>query len=329
MAFTYFSKLPIIDYPLSKTKSKRARDILHRLFVDQKFIDQSDYIKKYSVMDGDRPEIISDKLYGRSDLYSIILTLNDFDTTMLSGLPPHSAIYEEYLQEKYSEDVYYLIPTLSSIELNHGPISGDGRSGGYIFPIFGRGFQYGEKVFGAGSDGFQIYDTRAYVKEWDPVMSTLKLDVLAGSFVAGLTIANSNGETNFIIGHKKTGLEAVHHFETSISTTGGHPRTKGTLVDPLSRFYVVSNNGYYIPLGMTLSTNPGITATYANSIVYAYNKFDGLVAPTSNYIRVVTNREHEERKQEKKRSINVPEQQTGSLTVVIDTITELLESTTR
>lgn len=98
MGFRYFSNLPEIEYPLDRTQNKKARDILHRVFVDKKFADQSHYIRNYQVADGDRPEIISQKLYDRTDIYSIIMLLNDFDTTMLSGLPPSARIYDDYIK---------------------------------------------------------------------------------------------------------------------------------------------------------------------------------------------------------------------------------------
>jgi hypothetical protein len=322
MAFNYFSKLPIIEYPLTSNTNKKARDILHRVFVDQKFIDKSNYTRKYQVNDGDRPEIISNKLYGRTDIYSIIMLLNDFDTTMLSGLPPTSQIYQDYLETKYSDDIYYVVPVNINLLA-----SGNGYSGGYVFPLLGRGFQIGERIFGADAAGFQIYGTRAYVKDWDPVMSALKLDILEGSFPVGLTLANASGSVHFKIAHKRAGIDGVHHFETIKGTTLGTPVLKGSVVDPLSRLFVtVPASAYYIPMGFYNQTI-GITGSYGSSIIYQHNLLGDVVPSAKPYIRAVTNKEHEEQEQEKKRKINVPATEKSLLGEVIDKFTVLLEST--
>lgn len=321
MSFRYFSSLPVLDYPLDLKQSKKARDILHRIFVDQRILDKSDYIRTYEVNDGDRPEIISQKLYGRTDIYSIIMLLNDFDTTLLSGLPPTSRIYDQYINNKYSDGVYYLTPVNENLSA-----AGSGLSGGYIFPIFGYGFEVGERIFGTDSAGFQNYSTRAYVKEWDPVMCTLKLDVLEGSFGAGLTLANANGDVHFKITMVKDGVDAIHHFETTRGTTSGTPVMKGMIVDPLSRIQVQSGSAYYIPLG-TYNQTIGITGGYNGTVVYVYNLTGNVLPSSAPFIRPVTNREYEERLQEKKRTINVPATERNLLGQVINRFSELLQST--
>jgi hypothetical protein len=328
MALSYFSQLPIIEYALNKSTNKKARDILHRLFFDQKFLDRSDYVRKYEVRDGDRPEIIANKLYGRPDLYSIIMLLNDFDTTMLSGLPPMSSIYNQYLDEKYSDSVYYLIPintTLTAI--------GSGYSGGYVFPLLGYGFTIGEKIFGANRN-FQNYDVRAYVKEWNPKLSGLKLDILSGSFVAGMTLVNEDGSIHYKIAHVKTGKQAVHHFEAIATTTSGtNPLIKGSIIDPLSRFDVIATGSVRLtPIGIYPGTDQfgvaGNTGSYGSSIIYVFNANGGSVLTSQkSYIKAVTNQEYEERLQERKRKINVPAPEKNLLSDLTTVVTDLLKST--
>ena len=323
MALSYFSKLPIIEYPLDRERYKKARDILHRLFFDQKVIDKSEYVKKYQVKDSDRLEIISNKLYSRTDLYSIIMLLNNFDTTMFSGLPPMSSVYDQYLDEKYSEDVYYILPLMNTNDLT---AVASGYSGGYVFPLLQKGFTPGEKIFVVGSDG-NISDNRAYVKEWNPVMSALKLDIIEGSFYDGATIGNQYGTADFRVSMKKKGKDAIHHFEAIISTTGGYnPLIKGMEIDPLSRFDILSTGSIRMtPIGISAN---GITGAYGTSIIYQHNLLKSLVPSQKNYIKAVTNSEYEEQQQEKKRWINVPTTDNVMLLEVINKVSGLLESTT-
>lgn len=328
MAFKYFSKLPIIEYPLDKSANKKARDILHRLFVDQKFIDKSDYIRQYRVNDGDRPEIISDKLYSESDIHSVIMLLNDFDSSALSGLPPQSLVYEDYLQHKYSDNLYYLRPAHdSAAEVSSGAA---GISGGYIHPIFGFGFEVGEKIFGTDAASFQVYGTRAYVKEWDPVMCSLKLDVLSGSFYPGLTISGSDSSARFVISKITSGLDAVHHFEMIETKPSNYqPIVKGSIVDPLSAFSFLGATGSDVRISPIGINKNGFTGDYFRSIIYRHNT-DTLQSTSDHYykyVRVATNREYEEKLQERKRTINVVTTESEKLGEVLNIVEQLLEST--
>ena len=308
MALSYFSQLPIIEYSLNKSTNKKARDILHRLFFDQKFLNQSNYVTKYEVQDGDRAEIIANKLYGRPDLYTIIMLLNDFDTTMLSGLPPMSSIYDQYLNEKYKESVCYLIPTITTLTA-----SGLGYSGGYVFPLLGYGFNIGERVFGA--DGkFQNYNVRAYV--------------------AGMTLVNEDGSINYKIAHVKSGKQAVHHFEAiSTTTSGTTPLIKGSIIDSFSRLDILATGSVRLtPMGVYPGTDQfgvaGNTGSYGSSILYLFNVSGGNIPSIQKpYIKAVTNQEYEERLQERKRKITVPAPQNNLIDNLTTMVTDLLKTT--
>ena len=320
MAFDYFSKLPIIEYPLNSETNKKARDILHRIFLDQKFADMSVYIKKYQVQDGDRPEIISAKLYNRSDLHSIIMLLNNENDVLLSGLPPTSYIYQDYINAKYYDDVYYLYP-MDSFTLS---ATGSGLTGGYIFPIFGKGFHTGEKIFAVDSFGFPVVETRAYVKDWNPKESSLKLDVLSGIFSAGITIGNSTGNMQFMIGHKKKGAAALHHFEAINDTfVGTTPLIKGSIIDPVADITTSSGGIKLSPIGLTSAG----TGAYDNTLSYQYAKNAVVPQAFTAFIKVVTNQDYEDEMQNRKRYIFVPEKSMSLLSTTIETITELIKVT--
>lgn len=322
MAFSYFSKLPIIEYPIGATADKKGRDILHRLFFDQKLVDKSEYLKEYEVRDGDRPEIISHKVYDRTDLYSIIMLINDFDSPVLMGLPPNSFVYDDFVRNKYHDDVYYLLPPDSSLGA-----SGTGLCGGYVYPMLGYGFSVGEKVFGTlPGTPYQDYSVRAYVKEWSPVGLSVKLDVLAGEFKAGVTLVNESNSTLFVVGHKKRGPEALHHFEARLTTTKGSPLVKGSLVDPLSRIGAFAGGVTITPMGVY----KGVTGDYANSLTHYYNRYgNGLTGGVAEFIEPITNQQYEERVQEKKRRIFIPTDELRLRGQLVTQITDIIESIPR
>lgn len=323
MAFDYFSRLPVIQYPLDSLKTKEARDILHRIYLDPKFADISELLKTYEVKDGDRPEIISKKLYDRNDLHSILIVLNsgEGNDALFFNLPPSSYIYQEYINNKYYDDVYYLYPVGSSAELGYT----QGQSGGYIYPIFGRGFNYGEKVYSVSSAGFPEEEPRGYIKDWDAKTSSIKIDTLAGVFVSGMTISNVFGQNQFLIGHKKSGAEALHHFEAVKDTfSGATPLIKGSIIDPIAQITLDGDGIRLLPIGLTQGS--GTTGAYNQTLAYLYAKEGSIPAAFSQFIRVVTNQEYEEKQQEKKRNIFVPETDVTSINTVIDTVTEILDS---
>ena len=323
MAFDYFSRLPVIQYPLDSLKTKEARDILHRIYLDPKFADLSELLKTYEVKDGDRPEIISKKLYDRSDLHSILVILNNESDPFFANLPPSSYIYQEYINNKYYDDVYYVYPTGSSAELGYT----QGQSGGYIYPIFGRGFNYGEKVYAVSAAGFPEEEPRGYIKGWDAKTSSVKIDVLAGAFLAGMTIGNAFGQNQFIIGHKKAGSQALHHFEAVKDTfSGATPVVKGSIIDPIAQITLDDGGIRLLPIGLTYGNSGGITGSYNQTLSYLYARDGSVPVAFSEFVRVVTNQEYEEKLQERKRNIFVPETDVTSINTVIDTVSEILDS---
>jgi len=112
MAFQYFSKLPVIDYPISQTQTKRGRDILHRFFVDQRYAKMNEYLMQYRAEDGDALDVISAKLYKRADYHSIIMFINPAKGVFGGGLPVSSAVQEEYMDAVYGDTVHVLDPIL-------------------------------------------------------------------------------------------------------------------------------------------------------------------------------------------------------------------------
>jgi len=332
MPFDYFSKLPITQYPLSKEKTKETRDILHRLYIDQKFSDSSEYIRKYEVNDGDRPETISDKLYGRSDLHSVIMVLNNGEDSIIGGVPVSSVIRDEYIENKYEDKVYYLYPSIASLtDLTDSTITGG--SGGYVYPMFGYGFNVGDKIFQLDSEGFPNIETRGYVKEWDPEMMSVKLDVLSGIFSEGMTIGLPDASVSFVVGTIKEGRNAVHHFEAikDVRTTTGYssitPINKGTRISPLNQVFISGSILALIPLGTTSSV--GGTASYTETLVYRHNKFGSIsvAMDIDNYVKTVTQSDYENELQERKRFINVPSPEQNTLTDLINRVDDLLEGT--
>ena len=73
----YFQSLPKIAYPYNNQKTHTiVPDIFRRAILD-KFFKNRMIIDKYYVKDYETPEILADKLYGRSDYHWVLLLAND------------------------------------------------------------------------------------------------------------------------------------------------------------------------------------------------------------------------------------------------------------
>ena len=73
----YFDSLPKISYPYNKQKKQTILpDIFRRAILD-KFFKNRAILERYYVKDFETPEILEDKLYGRSDYHWILLLAND------------------------------------------------------------------------------------------------------------------------------------------------------------------------------------------------------------------------------------------------------------
>ena len=76
----YFSNMPTFDYPLvvnGKTKFVNSRNILVRARIIDYIKDTQASYLNYTILDGERPETLSHRVYGQSELHWIILLFNE------------------------------------------------------------------------------------------------------------------------------------------------------------------------------------------------------------------------------------------------------------
>jgi len=102
---SYFSYLPNIDlairpirFPWSEQQYKVAKNIFRRFKLSDSVLDTATYFKKYVIDDSDRPDLVSELLYGRSDYDWVIMMCNKFINcpfTDLDSMPELPAL--EYL----------------------------------------------------------------------------------------------------------------------------------------------------------------------------------------------------------------------------------------
>jgi hypothetical protein len=121
----YFSYFPKGTYDIRNDGNEKVvTDLMVRVKVKSKVLDESTLYDLYDVPEGETPEITALKHFGNSQYHWVILLTNDI-TDRYYGWPLTTYEFENYMTEKYTnpDDVHhYEITQLS------GKIKGDGPS---------------------------------------------------------------------------------------------------------------------------------------------------------------------------------------------------------
>ena len=90
----YFRQFPTVGYDFNRDGIiQNVVDIFRHARPLQNFVDEINTYRKFTIPDGQRPDICSQKLYGTPDYYWTFFILNDFYTMeCLHGLC-HNRIY--------------------------------------------------------------------------------------------------------------------------------------------------------------------------------------------------------------------------------------------
>ena len=74
----FFQKFPLIDYDMHGTEEYvLATNIMKRFRIRRSIVDNRSFFHNYELMDGERPEILAHKFYGRPELHWLVLMTND------------------------------------------------------------------------------------------------------------------------------------------------------------------------------------------------------------------------------------------------------------
>ena len=98
----YFSKFPKGVYDIAGNKQfKLVTDIMRRVKVRAKIINEASLYDDYDVPSGERPEVTAFKHFGDTELHWVILLTNDI-TDAYYGWPLSDQDFEKYVTDKYS-----------------------------------------------------------------------------------------------------------------------------------------------------------------------------------------------------------------------------------
>lgn len=213
----YFDNFPNINYPIV-VDGKPVRINSKNIALRTKFLDyvksgQTSY-RDYTIKDGERPETLANRLYGRPDLHWVILLFNDI-LNPLFDWPLSSGDLGRMIRNKYKGKAIFI----------NSKVAKFGNQFGISKPANEElWYEIGQKVYQTRGSAV----AQGTVKDWDPNLYKIVLDsdTISGSFsvTPNITVI---GNDVFDLTHDRTdgvsiyasvgkvvedNIYAVHHF---------------------------------------------------------------------------------------------------------------------
>ncbi len=205
----FFRQFPKTGYDFeSNGVITKIIDIFRTVRTDSVFLDDMSTYQYFQVRNGERPDVVSNILYGTPEYYWTFFVINEHLKTGLSGWPMGTAEFEDYIRLEYSGTVIDTEPVVVKTP--------DGTVARYDNSLAGR-FTIGETITGATSLATGI------LKEKNVPMSQLILGSVSGNFKGSFNPETGERETEVITGATSgsnvvTSLaykhrDAPHHYE--------------------------------------------------------------------------------------------------------------------
>jgi hypothetical protein len=212
MSSQLFKNFPTIQYQLPNGNVVHIKDFFRKAKVDIKALNSVIDYDYYELQDGDRPDVVTTKLYGSGDLHWTLFLVNEFDNYYDWWMDRDT--FENYLDSKY--DGVYLTSSNSTDIL--GTPNTDGQ--GNITSL--NKFELGELV--TQTDGVQ-----SHVLDVDPLNKRMLVShPETGVWTAGQNVTCSKYQKHtvtkryvevstksFEIQSVLQPRDAIHHYENT------------------------------------------------------------------------------------------------------------------
>tara|TARA_Y100000385_G_C13069549_1_gene628354 strand:+ start:895 stop:1716 length:822 start_codon:yes stop_codon:yes gene_type:complete len=222
---SYFKQFPNIAYDFDRNGIKQnVVDIYRSARPLNAFLDDLNAYSFYEVKNGERPDIVSQRLYGTTQFYWTFFIINDFLHDGLAAWPMSQEKIQAYMNQEFEGVVITTNPFVDD--------TGDiGVEAGYPNSLSGR-FELGETITGttSGATGILVK------KNLD--MNQLVLQSVEGSFI-GSSAPGPQNATESITGSKTTDSVNTYDVYKYIDAPHNYYRTD----DPEKR---VQSNSIFI-----------------------------------------------------------------------------------
>ena len=195
----FFRQFPKTGYDFqSNGVITKIIDIFRTVRADSVFLDDMSTYQYYQVKRGERPDVVSNILYGTPDYYWTFFVINEHLKTGLSGWPMGTTEFEDYIRLEYSGTVIDTEPVVVKTP--------DGTVARYDNSLAGR-FKTGEIITGSTSLATGI------LKEKNVPMSQLILGSVSGNFREPESITGATSGSSVVTSQVYLHRDAPHHYE--------------------------------------------------------------------------------------------------------------------
>lgn len=156
-------------------------DIFRFVKVDDAFLDDTSAYTYYQINNGDRPDIVSHKLYGTSEYYWTFFIINEHLKNGLASWPMNSVEFDTFIEQQYSGIV---IQTHPQVEYTYDSPNIPGEIKEYINTIAGK-FVVGESLHG------KLSQANGIITDINTSLNQLIVTMTSGTFVNNEVIEGS------------------------------------------------------------------------------------------------------------------------------------------
>lgn len=186
----YFSNFGTIAYDiLGDGKTREIADIFRKVKINPLFLDDITFYTYYTIPNGERPDSVSYRLYGKIDYHWTFQLLNPWLLDMRQDWPMNTIEMEHYIEEKYP----YTALIINDLEL-------------------ASKFQIGETVQGLASNAIGTVISK------NVNLNQVLINKQSGSFSQGELIYGQTSNDYLVLNSERLEQNAIHHYELANGT---------------------------------------------------------------------------------------------------------------
>ena len=202
----FFKHIPNINYDFkSDGKYYQAKDLFRKVSVWEHLQEGVTGYSYYRITEGERPEIVSARLYSDSTLYWTFWLVNE-NLQDLSDWPKSQRVFEKFLDRKYSGKCLVAANSTDIVSYDHS-LDEDKQ-------LANRKFVLGEKV----SQSSSVY---GFVTDVNPTHNRITVQIplnVVDVFTSGSTVTGATSGKSFTISSVQNERDAVNHYTTDVTT---------------------------------------------------------------------------------------------------------------
>ena len=204
----FFKNFPVVEVDLQRDgRVNKMVNIFKSVRPLQNFIDDSALYTFYEIKNGERPDIVSQRLYKTSEFYWTFFVINDFLHDGYRSWPMSQEVLEKYLEVEYEGFALVTHPEVdtnsdgSVVEYTNS-LAGENIT----YTVDGTRYRLGETVTGSSSNA----SGKVTKKNLD--LNQLIVQSVSGTFVSGENVDGATSQASVQVAEVFKYAEAPHHY---------------------------------------------------------------------------------------------------------------------